>query len=210
MLIQLRQNLNQLMTEHKINANELARRTGLPASTIKKIRNSDNPNPTVATLLPLSHYFSVTLSQLIGDKATQAKETTMINTYKQIPILSWEKAIHWYDQNRKNYTTVTTEQHYSANAYALIVEESGWTDLAPGTTLFIDPEVRPIHRDFVIVYKEGQVTPTLKQIVFDEESPYLKPIVSGYKTMMLTPDHKFLGVVMEYRKQTRTVDNIGN
>ena len=68
MFEKLCENLNFLMTKNVLNASELARSTGLPASTIKKIRNHDNPNPTLATLRPLAQYFSISLSQLIGDE----------------------------------------------------------------------------------------------------------------------------------------------
>src|SRR5436190_10910802 len=67
MFDKLGQNLDFLMNNAHLNANELARRTGIPASSIKKIRTNNSPNPTLTTLLPLSNYFSLTLSELIGE-----------------------------------------------------------------------------------------------------------------------------------------------
>ncbi len=61
-------NLNMLMTEARLNAGELSRRINLPASTIKKIRTHHHSNPTLSTLAPLAKYFSLTISQLVGDE----------------------------------------------------------------------------------------------------------------------------------------------
>ena len=64
----LSQNLNLLMAEARINAEALSRHISLPASTIKKVRNNNDSNPTLSTLTPLANYFSLTISQLIGDE----------------------------------------------------------------------------------------------------------------------------------------------
>ena len=68
------------MVEVHISADELARRTGIPASTIKKIRNNNSPNPTLNTLLPLAEYFAVSLGQLVGDEPLPESRT--IGQYK--------------------------------------------------------------------------------------------------------------------------------
>lgn len=210
MIEKLSNNLNILMAEAHISADELGRRTGLPASTIKKIRNNDNPNPTLTSLLPLAQYFSITLSQLVGDEpltATRIKGAyqTTSEMIQHIPLISWEEAILWPTTKEIMRHFVTTEHTYGKNAYALIVEEEDWENLAKGTALLVDPSLKPEHRDFVIVHKDGQSTPTLKQVLYDEGQIYLKPVIHGYNITMLTPEHKLLGVIVEYKMHLKKI-----
>lgn len=201
-------NLNILMARSRINASELARLTGLPASTIKKIRNNDSCNPTLATLHTLSRYFSVSISQFIGEE--NFPEQPVRREYPgdkqmiQVPLLSWEKVVNWPNDNIQSLSHLHMENKYGKNTYALVVEENEWEGFPKNSILVIDPEVAISHRDFVIVYKQGQRAATLKQILYDEDQSYLKPLTPGYNIAMLTPGHKFLGVVMEYRGQIKT------
>jgi len=199
----LSQNLNMLMSKDRINAEALSRRIGIPASTIKKIRNNNCVNPTLSTLHPLAKYFSLSISQLIGDHPIQLSNAPNIATH--VPLISWHDAITWSSIKRDNHTIITTEHSYSENAYALFVEENDWENLIKGTALLIDPAIEIEHRDFVIVYKEGQKIPTLKQILIDDEITYLKPVVPGYHIVAATPEHRYLGVVVEYKKHLKNL-----
>lgn len=204
----LKSNLNLLMTEARLNAEELSRRIGLPASTIKKIRNNNEPNPTLSTLIPLAKYFSLTISQLIGDEPFP--ESRIPGTYKvnphtliHVPLISWEEAVNWPIENSTDRPTITTENNYSKNAYALIVEEDYWENLSKDTVLLVDPALQAEHRDFIIVYRSDHKVPTLKQVLFDEGHMYLKPVTQQYNIAILTPEHRILGVVVEYKKLLR-------
>jgi len=201
-------NLNLLMTEARLNAEELSRRIGLPASTIKKIRNNNDQNPTLSTLTPLAKYFSLTISQLVGEEPfpeSRIKGSYKVNyqALKHIPLISWQEAIIWPTQNKALRPTITTENLYSDEAYALMVEEDDWENLAKDTALIVDPGLEVEHRDFVIVYKIGQITPTLKQVLFDEGQIYLKPLTHMYNIVTFTSDHIILGVIVEYKKHLK-------
>lgn len=204
----LKSNLNLLMNEARLNAEELSRRIGIPASTIKKIRNNNDPNPTLSTLTPLAKYFSLTISQLVGDEPFP--ESRIPGSYKNnphtlnhIPLISWHEAITWPIKDDIVRPTIATEYDYSSNAYALIVEEDDWENLSKDTALLVDPALQAEHRDFIIVYKNGQKIPTLKQVLFDEGHMYLKPVTQKYNIAILTSEHRILGVIVEYKKQLR-------
>lgn len=208
MFEKLCENLNNLMQEAHISAEELARRIGLPASSIKKIRNRDNLNPTLSTLSPIAKYFCLSISQLIGDEPlpkSRKKGSYQISSEKltHIPLISWQDAIVWPTTNSKIYPTVTSEHLYSKDAYALLIEEEGLENLPKGTILLIDPIIKPQHRDFVIVYRNDQNMPSLKQVLFDEDHVYLKSVILGYNIVPFTSEHVFLGVIMEYKKHLR-------
>ena len=204
----LSENLNLLMAEAHLNAEELSRRIGLPASTIKKIRNNTGSNPTLSTLSPLAKYFSLTISQLVGDESfplSRVKGSYTINPDKlnHIPLISWQDAITWPTVPEHPRPEITTEHNYSKNAYALLVEEDDWENMAKDTVLLIDPGLEIEHRDLVIVYKKGQKTPTVKQALFDEGQMYLKPVSQGYNIALFTPEHTILGVIVEYKKHLK-------
>ena len=60
--------LNHLMAESRIDGVQLSRRTGVPVTTINRLRKNDvDNNPTLSTLVPLANFFVITVSQLIGD-----------------------------------------------------------------------------------------------------------------------------------------------
>lgn len=203
----LGKNLNLLMAEARLNAEELSRRIGLPPSTIKKVRNGDS-NPTLSTLTPIAEYFDLSISQLIGDEAipnSRIKGSYKINplTLTQVPLISWKDAISWPNKLIEPQSFLSTEHSYSKNAYSLMVEEDGWENLTKDTALLIDPTLELQHRDFVIVYKNGQNIPTLKQALFDEGNIYLKPVQQAYNIAIFTTEHKILGVVVEYKKHLR-------
>ena len=61
------------MALERLSSSALARKTGVHATNIKRIRNNEQANPTVTTLLPLARYFSISLSQLIGDEVLPSK-----------------------------------------------------------------------------------------------------------------------------------------
>lgn len=215
MFDKLSKNLNMLMAESYINAEELSRRVGVPASNIKKIRNNKNLNPTLSTLAPIAEYFCISISQLIGDEPLpkeRIKGSYKFDSSKLrfVPIIPWEEVTKWCEnssnRNSAKNPCIATEHSYSKNAYALVVTEEDWENLAKDTALLVDPEVKPEHRDFIIVYKEGQKAPSLKQILFDENLTYLKPVTLGYKMITLMEDHKIFGVVMEYKKHLKSVD----
>lgn len=210
MFEKLSDNLNQLMAEIHISSDELARQTGLPASTIKKIRNRFNLNPTLATLMPLAQFFSLTLGQLVGEEPLpivrlKSSPPKTLNTLHHIPQLSWAEAILWPTSDIRPDVMLATEFKHSEHAFALSVEEDGLENLSKGTLLLIDPALTAEHRDFIIVHKEGQQQPTLKQILMDEGQMYLKPLVNGYNITTLTPEHKIIGVVTGIKKYLRSL-----
>lgn len=201
-------NLNLLMQEARISAEELSRRIDLPASSIKKIRNFDNINPTLSTLSPIAKYFCLSISQLVGDEPlpeSREKGSYQLSSEKlsHIPLISWQETIAWPATYNKSHSTITTEHSYSKNAFALLIEEEGLENLSKGTILLIDPTIKPEHRDFVIVYKTDQKMPSLKQALFDDDQIYLKSVILGYNISLFTIEHKILGIVVEYKKNLK-------
>src|SRR3990167_10478670 len=66
--IRLRDNLLRLMKNHDTNMTLIFKQTGVPITTIQRICKDPNANPTLASLIPIAEYFSITLAQLIGEQ----------------------------------------------------------------------------------------------------------------------------------------------
>lgn len=193
------------MSESRLSAEELSRRIGLPASTIKKIRRNEEANPTISTLWPIAKYFNLTISQFVGeDKPVNKNQLSDFSSHlTKLPIISWQEAPHWRSIHGQVYPMIASDHYFNEHAYALMVEEDNLENLAKGTVLLIDPSLNVEHRDYVVVLKIGQKLPTLKQVLFDEDRGYLKPLQHGYHLLPFTPEHKVLGVVVEYKKKLR-------
>ncbi|MFZ2315066.1 MAG: helix-turn-helix domain-containing protein [Gammaproteobacteria bacterium] len=204
----LSNNLNWLMAEERLNSNELARRTGIPASSIKKIRNNDNPNPTLTTLAPLASFFSITVSQLIGDTPlsndkSNKTEALHNHTPHQIPIISWEDSINWPSKSEQEYPLIAVERPYSQNSFCLLIEEESCKCFPKGTLLLIDPNIALQHLDYGLLIKEDQNKPTLKQIIIEEKMIFLKSLIIESHIIQKTNEYKILGTVVEQRNYFR-------
>lgn len=204
MFEKLSDNLNLLMAKTRLNASELARRTGVPASTIKKIRNNNNPNPTLTTLIPLAQSFSISVSQLVGDlemlplhqiHTSQAAS----KTNKCIPLLDWEQIVNWPEVNEVQ-TVSAIQNEYGEHTYGVMVSDDDWNGFTKGSILIVDPAATPGHHDYVLVHKEGQAKPTLRQLIYDEGNIYFKPVINGCNVSPNSPQHRLCGVVMECRR----------
>ena len=208
MFDKLSDNLNLLMAKTRINASELARQTGVPASTIKKIRSRNSINPTLATLLPLARKFSINVSQLIGDTEIPEQEAKRIQNHElkeaYLPLLTWREAAIWpHLTNNIQVSSDIAKKQYGKECFTLAIEEDNWEGFAIESIIIIDPEAAIEHRDFVLVHKEGSNAPALRQVLQDDGNTYLKPLISDYTITILTPQHRFVGVVIETRKKLK-------
>lgn len=205
MFEKLSDNLNGLMAEAGLNASELARLTGIPASTIKKIRNRNNPNPTLTTLLPIARQFNVSLTQLVGDDNGKdhcpANGILMHSDQKKVPTITWAESLTWPEMGGGVRKMVAIDGQYSDATYALEVTELDWIGFAEKSIVIIDPLAKPKHRGYVLVYKQGQVIPTLRQMLLDDGLIYFKSVVDGSHVITSSSQCKMLGVVVEYRNK---------
>lgn len=200
---QLSQILNKLMTIYDIDGVRLSKNTGIPTTTINRLRKSDpNNNPTLLTLIPLAKFFSITVSQLIGE--TNLPDTSLPPPkFSQLPILSWEESVNWSNVRDTSKLSITTENEYSDKAFALIVEEDDFKKLSKGTILLIDPTLKPNHHDYVIVHRQGQERASLKQTVIEDSKIFLKSVITNTSIVELASEDKILGVLVEYKKYVK-------
>lgn len=207
----LSSNLKTLMGLAKINASELARRTGVAQPIIHRLSTGQNTNPKLATVKPISEYFMVTVSQLIGEENLPSdKSFYRISSdhrgWNRVPLITWEDAASWPNalskyQDAEDAIFVSTDANISKNAYCLHIKGGAMDPIFPeGTTIVVEPERKPTDRDFAVIYMQGDNEARLKQVITDGSDVYLKslnPDLDDMKVSRLQAGDRFLGVMAQ-------------
>ena len=201
-------NLSKLMEDNHISLSILHRNTGVAIPTIKRLQSDPNANPTITTLLPIANFFGITITQLIGNEPLPPGITGYIENrayWLKVPLIEWGQTINWHMQERDFplNSFVLVDIDIGQNPFALKVEEDDWVPISKGSVLIINTEITPEHKDFAIVHKVGQNSSTLKQVLIDEGKIYLKPMNSHFPTTAFDQDHRFLGVLIQIRKDIK-------
>jgi transcriptional regulator with XRE-family HTH domain len=70
--------LSELFKKNKVTTATLSQATDISAITINKIRNGQNSNPTVSTILAIANYFGVSIDYLVNGSALTASKTLRV------------------------------------------------------------------------------------------------------------------------------------
>lgn len=203
MLKELSNNLNMLMAKARLSSSELARQIGIPATTIKRIRNNEQSNPTITTLIPIAQYFSISLNQLIGNEDLISDKEAPIVLYK-IPLLSWNECIHYSSLTDENYLKqIFTERNVSSKAFALIVEDNDLDFFPKESILIIEPNQNPENGDYVVIGNIQHNVASIRKYIIEIDRIYLKSLVAGLSVSILTPEYKILGVIIQYKVELK-------
>jgi len=105
----LQEVLSFLMDEGDIDDATLSRETGIPASSISRMRLNTEANPTAATLRPIAKYFSISISQLLGDEDISkdrlpGHQNPSQFTSARMPLINWDNVFDWIHGNLKFMT----------------------------------------------------------------------------------------------------------
>lgn len=208
---QLSANLVALMNYHQIGGVQLARAINIPLSTIKNIRKGANINPTIETLIPLARYFNVSLEDIISsnlsaEKIGAKKSRASQNIPQAVPVISWEEAVDW-PRSGSSDLQIFTEKVCGEYAFALHSEQNASELFAAPGIFLVDPVRKSTHFDYVLVHKFGLERGSIKQIICDEESRYLKSLVIASKLEPLDKNYTLLGVIIEYRQFIKSLDD---
>ncbi len=203
--------LSLLMIECDIDDASLSRETGIPASTISRMRLNSDANPTASTLRPIAKYFSVSISQLLGDEPLSkdrlpgAHNPTYFTSVR-MPVIDWELIVDWIDNqgaNIKGKLTkwISTEKEIGYNSFALpISTDSFGLAFRKGSMIIVDPERNPLDGDLVLLRIQGDKDILLKQFLVDGVDTYMRSVNPEMKGMELLSDrYKVIGVIIETR-----------
>lgn len=197
--------LRALMNEVKITVTELARQTNVGQPVIHRMASGETDNPKVGSLSPIAKFFNVNISQLIGDEPlpkdrVPGNHNPYYRHWSRLPLLSWEQAASYPDNFVPSEITsfVSTESNVSEYAFAIRVEDNTMEPRFPkGSLLIIEPHIKAQDNDFAAVYVEGQSKIQFKQIMFDGDDIYLKPLNNDFEINRVSGSYHILGVMVQ-------------
>ena len=212
----LKDTLSLLMEECDIDDAQLARETGVPVSTIARMRINSDSNPTASTLMPISKYFSVSINQLLGDEPLPKDRLPGTHnpasyTSARMPIIEWEWINNWVEnggdhirEKLKNW--LSTEKEVGHNAFALTIStDSFGVAFRKGSTIIVDPSQSPNDGDLVLVQCINDNNALLKQFILDGNDGYLRSVNPEIKSIIpISSAHNIIGVIIETRFSMQT------
>lgn len=201
--IRLRDNLLRLMKNHNTNMTLIFKQTGVPITTIQRICKDPQANPTLASLIPIAEYFSITVAQLIGEQPLLQSSLNQQKpqSWANVPLISWEQAANWpkFHFTGQNYRVVTTEISVAEHAFALEILDDHHDNFHKGSALVVDIHLKATQGDYVISHKKGSPQASLNQVLLHEGDTYLKPTHSEFKTTLMSDLYTIVGVVVQAR-----------
>jgi|SRR5579872_4914794 len=201
-------NITFLMESSGIDATQLSQETGLPPSTISRLRSSTTEcSPNLSSLIPIADYFSITISQLIGEEPIDKNH----NNFKpsiikkiSIPILTTETITNYLDGiNNDNFSFLNIDFPVSKHTFAYYLQGNAMEPQFPDKTiLIIDPAIVIENLDHLLVIPYGNKAPIFRQVLMDGDEKYLRALNPLFKEFIkLTQDsHKILGVMVQSRR----------
>ncbi len=204
--------LKSLMRGSNTNASQLARHTNIAQPIIHRILTEQNKNPKIGTIIPLARHYMLNLSQLIGesplpeDRAFSLKISLARQGWNRVPLISWKDATAWpaalpHYQTSENAVYMSTDAHITPSAYGLSIHGSAMEPIyRTGTTIIVEPKRDAQDQDLVLMHLGNREEASLKQIIMDGHSCYLKPLnpeLENTRLRQVTPDDRFLGVVVQ-------------
>lgn len=202
--------LTKLMKECYLDDASLSKKVDIPVPTIARLRNSSNPNPTIATLEPIASFFNISIDQLIG--RSELPSTRVPGTYNEVkevstflPVIPWNE-INFFLSNKsvikQNFIKwAPTELKVADKSFfTKVTTDSFGLTLKKNSFLLITNDCNYKDGDLVILKKKNKEVIVPQQIVCDSDITYIKstnPEIKG--TKVLTNDYEVLGKIIEVR-----------
>ncbi len=207
-------NINQLMESCEIDATELAEHTGLPHSTISRLRSTaQESSPTLSTLIPIADFFCITISQLIGEEAINLSSTTFKPSKMRrvpVPVLTTETISDYLGSTGTIEAPFIYLDHaITDKSFAYLLQGNAMEPQFPDKTLLlIDPTIEIENLDHILVIPSGKKIPLFRQVLIDGEEKYIRTLNPAFNEFIkLTSDsHTILGVMVESRRNFKYLD----
>ena len=205
----LSNNLQQLMRIHgNISVSELARLADIPQPTIHHILTGSTKNPRKTALEKLSHFFSVSITQLMGQEQLPAvipdavKEDLQIST---IPVIEWELLKDWPSSaiNIQHARQILVNKKLARNSFALVMPNTSMEpSFKQNTLLIFDSEKTHKDRDYVIVHFARDNLIVFNRLFTENGIKYLKQDLDDGNFQLTKLDEsqeRILGTLIESR-----------
>ena len=185
------------------------KKTGASKGAISQWRN-DLAKPSGERLVKLASVLMVSPDWLVTGKGhlePHANAEMGPRLRGKVPVISEVQAGAWTEiKNRIDENSVKdwvqTTQAVSDYAFALrvtgdsMVNPSERRSLAEGMIVVVDPEKEAKHRDIVVARLSGSDKATIKELVLDGDTCYLRPFNTQFPIIPVTNDVVIVGRVM--------------
>lgn len=203
MVSKLSQVLLFLIKEANINASILSRHTGIPTSTLNRLLQDSDVNPTVQTLKPIAEYFRVTLGQLVGEEPLDSRYLSSNGTISMLPVIAWKNITAWFNHDFSvlNDNFISSEKKFPKNSFAVLIESDEFDLFVKNGSLVIISPIDMVNISYgaMILVNIGGII-SLKQFLKHDGKCYVRSL---NKTLMTNKevDEKvlILGLINEIR-----------
>ncbi len=199
--------LKKLLSEHKLNTMELARRTGIGQPVIYRLMSGETDNPKIVTLCALASYFGITVNQLIGETPLcigQGKQSKSSKKMSEIPIINWDEVADYKTKHSVNSEVAFANVSFNSRIYALKMDDNSMTPIfSKGTIIIIDGNKIPKDRSYAVIKLKEQKKAVFRQVLIDGNYQYLKPLnpdIDKYKMKLFSRGDKYYGVLIQAQK----------
>ncbi|AOU50725.1 helix-turn-helix domain-containing protein [Legionella pneumophila] len=188
--------LSELIKKFGLNALEIERLTGVPASTIYRLLKSDG-NPTIEVLKKLATFFQITVSQLIGEEPIGCKQIPLV------PALEVANFFKLNPEEKSKFDSIPIDFPLNQRSFASICQDNTMEPfILKNSIVIIDPDREITNKDFVFLIKKDNDQPRIRQLISDGENYYLKILNSDFPvelTKIIKQEYTFIGVIVHYR-----------
>ncbi|MBA2652398.1 MAG: helix-turn-helix domain-containing protein [Tatlockia sp.] len=197
-----------ILTFDNISGAELAKRCGVPVSTINRILAGTVIDPKISTLKPLADYFGISVDQLLGYAALPEKFNRLSQSLKPttaLPVFKLknfesirQKAIEWF--------TWVSEKYAHDDTLAVSIDTEEFEPIfVKDCILVVEPSMLPPQDDdYVAVVFENTKAISIRKYKIDGNDHYFVPLNPQFKAALCS-DTKYyiLGVISEAHTKLR-------
>lgn len=158
----LAKNLKNLMDSIGLGESALAKKIGIQQPLIHRLLSGENSNPTLNTLQIIANFFSISISQLIGEEqlAVSIDNTisgNLMNWYR-IPIMTPKAILANTPLSSNHQDYVLVDHALSDKAFALAYHQTNMEPAIPEKSIIIiDPLISPTHKDFFLTNTDNDL-----------------------------------------------------
>jgi Cro/C1-type HTH DNA-binding domain len=203
--------LTNLMSNNSIDDALLSKETGIPISTIKRMRLNEDANPTGTTLAPIASYFKITIDQLLGlsplDQVTSTPKQLRI-----VPVLTKDTIQPWLKNELDNdiitewtKTSLDDSKCYAIRCCSFTTSKKFHNQ----SIMIISPSMNPVAGDLIVISNQKFKYPTLLELHKTEEQYFVTLIDKSNDLIHLKLPFIFYGVVSEVFYHTK-IENESN
>ena len=160
-----------------LSGSELAKRTGLPTSTINRILAGTVSDPRISTLKPIANYFGLSVDQLLG--YVELPVNYSIKAEKKSPSLaipnySYKSLNNDLDTPNQWFTWVTEKKNPENNCFALTIDTTKYEPIfEQDTILIVEPNtLPPQHNDYVVLKFDKKQTIHIRKFYSDGDDNF--------------------------------------